>query len=71
MTSAASARETVLGHNAWLSLPSYAVQTTAIALLSGTAPPPALGDLAARIAPRPLLLIYVEHGEGGPAGESR
>jgi uncharacterized protein len=61
---ARSIREALLlGRRAWLSLPSYAVQTTAIALLSGTAPPPALDDLAARIAPRSLFLIYAEHGE--------
>jgi uncharacterized protein len=59
-----SIREAVLlGRGAWLTLPSYAVQTTAIALLSGKSPPAPLDKLAARIAPRPLFLIYAEHGE--------
>ena len=46
-------------------LPTQAVQTAALTLLSGTAPPPSLHDLVQRIAPRPLLLIYAEHGAGG------
>ncbi|HEY6054519.1 MAG TPA: CocE/NonD family hydrolase [Gaiellaceae bacterium] len=55
----------LLGPRGWFALPEYAVQTAAVALLSGTAPPPALDDLAARIAPRPLLLIHAENGGGG------
>jgi len=46
-------------------LPTQAVQTAALAVLSGTAPPPSLHDLAQRIAPRPLLLVYAGHGTGG------
>jgi fermentation-respiration switch protein FrsA (DUF1100 family) len=61
-----SVRETlVYGPRGWLSLPTAAVQTAALAVLSDTAPPPALTDVVARIAPRPLFLIYAGHGGGG------
>ena len=33
--------------------------------MSGTAPPPSLDDLVARIAPRHVFLIYAGHGGGG------
>jgi uncharacterized protein len=45
-------------------LPTQAVQTAALAVLSGTPPPPSLHDLAKRIAPRSVFLIYAEHGVG-------
>ena len=38
------------------------VQTAALAVLSGSAPPLSLGDLVAQIAPRDLFLIYAENG---------
>ena len=61
-----SVREHLLrGPRGWFSLPEAAVQTTAVAILSGTAPPPALADLVPRIAPRPLFLIYGGRGGGG------
>jgi fermentation-respiration switch protein FrsA (DUF1100 family) len=41
------------------------VQTAAVAVLSGNAPPPSLDELVQRIAPRPVFLIYAEHGVGG------
>jgi hypothetical protein len=47
-------------------LPTAAVQAASVALLSGDPPPAALDDLARRISPRPLLLIY---GSDGQAGE--
>jgi fermentation-respiration switch protein FrsA (DUF1100 family) len=47
------------------SLPAAAVQTAAVAVLSGTMPPPSLADLVPRIAPRPLLLVYAGNGGGG------
>ena len=51
-----SVREHLLyGPRGWFSLPEAAVQTAAVAVLSGTAPPPSLTDLVPRIAPRPLL----------------
>ena len=41
------------------------MQTAAVAVLSGATPPPSLATLAARIAPRPLMLIYAGKGGGG------
>ncbi len=46
-------------------LPAQAVQTAAVAVLGGTPPPPSLQTLVRRIAPRPVFLIYAEHGAGG------
>ena len=61
-----SVREDVLrGPRGWLALPQSALQTAAVAVMSGTAPPPALDDLVRRIAPRPTFLIYAGHGGGG------
>ena len=61
-----SAREHLLrGARGSFSLPAAAVQTAAVAVLSGTMPPPSLADLVPRIAPRPLLLIYAGNGGGG------
>lgn len=61
-----SLREELLyGARSTPALPARAVQTAALAVLSGTAPPPALDDLIAKISPRPVFLIYAEHGAGG------
>jgi fermentation-respiration switch protein FrsA (DUF1100 family) len=61
-----SAREDVLrGPRGWFALPSAAVQTAAVAVMSGTAPPPPLKDLVSHIAPRPVFFIYAGHGAGG------
>jgi uncharacterized protein len=61
-----SVREHLLrGPKGWFSLPEAAVQTAAVAVMSGSAPPPSLGDIVSRIAPRPLLLIYAGRGGGG------
>jgi fermentation-respiration switch protein FrsA (DUF1100 family) len=49
----------------WLQAPTDAVLTAATVVLSGTAPPPALDELVAEIAPRPVYLIYGEQGDGG------
>ena len=58
-----SVREDVLrGPRGWLALPEAALQTAAVAVMSGTAPPPALNDLVRRIAPRPTFLIYAGRG---------
>ena len=58
-----SVREDVLrGPRGWLALPEAAVQTAAVAVMSGTAPPPALDDLVRRIAPRPTFLLYAGRG---------
>jgi len=61
-----SAREHLLrGPRGWFSVPNSALQTAAVAVMSGTAPPPSLTDLLPRIAPRPLFLIYAGRGGGG------
>jgi len=39
--------------------------TQSQALFAGLNPPPPLKELMPRIAPRPLLIIYAEHGMGG------
>jgi fermentation-respiration switch protein FrsA (DUF1100 family) len=58
-----SVREDVLrGPRGWLALPEAALQTAAVAVMSGTAPPPALDDLVRRIAPRPMFLIHAGRG---------
>jgi uncharacterized protein len=61
-----SVRESALrGPAGWLSLPAYAVQTAAVAIMSGDAPPPSLVDLTPRIAPRGLFLIGAGKDNGG------
>ena len=62
-----SVREELLrGPRGWLtSLPEQALQSTALAVMSGTAPPPSLKDLVPRIAPRHVFLIHAGHGAGG------
>jgi hypothetical protein len=61
-----SVRETaLLGSRGWFTLPTAAVQTAAVAVLSGDPPPPALDDAAAQVAPRPLLLVYGSNGQPG------
>ena len=61
-----SVREALLyGWHGWLALPEAAVQTAAVATLSGAAPPRSLTDFAPLIAPRPLLLVYAGRGGGG------
>jgi uncharacterized protein len=49
----------------WLLLPQFAVNTVAMAVFGNTMPPPDLSDLIGQIAPRPVLLIYATHGQGG------
>ena len=46
---------------------AHAVVTPAVALFSNDRPPPSLEDLAPRIAPRPLFLVYAVPGQGGEA----
>ena len=61
-----SVREHLLrGAPGLFSLPEAALQTAALAVLSGSMPPPSLADLVPQIAPRPLLLIYAGRGGGG------
>jgi dienelactone hydrolase len=61
-----SVREDVQrGPRGWFTLPEAAVQTAAIAVMTGTTPPPPLKDLVPRIAPRSVFFIYAGHGAGG------
>ena len=53
------------GPRGWFALPEAAVQTAALAVMTGTAPPPPLKDLVPRIAPRSVFFIYAGHGAGG------
>jgi hypothetical protein len=63
---ARSVREDLIrGPRGWLEIPQAAMQTAALAVLSGTAPPPSLEDLVRLIAPRPLFLIYAGHSGAG------
>ncbi|MFL5861044.1 MAG: alpha/beta hydrolase [Solirubrobacteraceae bacterium] len=40
----------------------WVVQTGALAVMSNSSPPPYLGDVVARVAPRPILFIRARHG---------
>lgn len=40
----------------------WVVETAALSVMANSSPPPYLGDLVARIAPRPILLIRAQHG---------
>ena len=61
-----SVRESLVrGVRGWPALPSMAVQTAALTTFSGHTPPSSLRDLVARIAPRPIFLMYAENGGGG------
>jgi fermentation-respiration switch protein FrsA (DUF1100 family) len=57
--------ELIYGTRSIPTLPAQLIQTTAVAILSGTRPPPSLLDLVPRLAPRPLFLIQAEDGAGG------
>jgi uncharacterized protein len=58
-----SFREDVLnGPRGWFALPESVVQSYAVAVLSGTPPPPSLKQLMPRIAPRHVLLIQAGRG---------
>jgi uncharacterized protein len=48
------------GVQKWLT--PWVVQTGALMVMSNTSPPPYLGDLVKRIAPRPVFLIQALHG---------
>lgn len=49
----------------WLQIPQHAVQTAAVAALTGVAPSPGLSSLVPRIAPRPVFLIYGQRDNEG------
>jgi hypothetical protein len=63
-----SVRDTLANHGltgALTDLPAMLSVTTATAIFSNTLPPQSLKSDVARIAPRSLLLIYGENGQGG------
>lgn len=47
----------------WEEVPATLVMTLGTAIFSNQAPPPELGSLVGRIAPRPVLFIYGEHDQ--------
>ncbi|MFL5894001.1 MAG: alpha/beta hydrolase [Thermoleophilaceae bacterium] len=53
------------GAEKWLQLPTWAATTLGTAVFSNRGPPPNLKNLARRIAPRRVFLIYAERGRGG------
>jgi predicted alpha/beta hydrolase len=53
------------GSAKWVVVPFKAVETAATATFYNQAPPPSLKGLVAKIAPRPLLLMYSGKGQGG------
>lgn len=55
----------IRGPAAALAIPQSFVLSGSVALLTGTAPPPALDDLASEISPRALMLINGAAGSGG------
>jgi hypothetical protein len=53
--------DTISGWSKWLSVPTYAVKTGAVAVFSNTPPPPKLTALVPRIE-QPLFLIWAPNG---------
>jgi hypothetical protein len=49
----------------WYGWPIWTSTTLGTAIFSNSLPPSNLKDLAARIAPRPVFLIYADKGQGG------
>ena len=57
--------EDVSGAARLLAEPNLAVMTAALSVFSNHGPPPPIVDRIGLIAPRPVFLIYAEHGIGG------
>ena len=53
------------GFARWSQLPALLAITSSVAVFSNEGPPPNLEKLVARIAPRPVFLIYSTKGTGG------
>ena len=53
------------GNAKWIPSVFKAIETVATATFSNRTPPPNLKTLVTKLAPRPLLLMYSGHGQGG------
>lgn len=53
------------GAQKWIQLPVWASTTLGVALWGNSTPPANLADLVKDIAPRPVMFIYAERGQGG------
>lgn len=53
------------GAEKWGGLPTWGAITAGTAIFSNHSPPPNLKDLASRIEPEALFLIYADKGQGG------
>ena len=53
------------GAEKWGGLPTWGAITAGTAIFSNQSPPPNLKDLAGRIEPEALFLIYADQGQGG------
>lgn len=61
-----SIREALLrGPAGWPALPMEAVETGAVAALTGRLPPPSLASTIGEVAPTPVYLIFAGHPAGG------
>ena len=61
-----SVRETLLhGWRGAFAIPIAVTQTSAVAVMSQTLPPPSLADLVPKISPRAVFFIHAQHGSGG------
>jgi hypothetical protein len=65
MRSVREALDTPPALEVWIGTPFKAVETAAVAVFHDQAPPASLVDLAGKLAPRPLLLMYSGKGQGG------
>ena len=53
------------GAEKWVGLPTWGAITAGTAVFSGQSPPPNLKDVARRIEPEAVFLIYADQGQGG------
>ena len=61
-----SVRETLIrGPRGWPAVPAMTAETAALTIFSQSLPPPALTDVAAKISPRAVFVIYAGEGAGG------
>lgn len=53
------------GAQKWIQLPTWLATTAGVAFWGNSTPPANLKDLVADIAPKPVMFIYAEEGQGG------